>query len=145
MSTKASTFRVSTRSIVFAAFLGMLLVLGYSFGGLTGLAGAHDEDSGPPIEFTPEDLKRARVLFRHYCMDCHGPKLTGKKHDETLFCPDVQGKDLGDYQEAVLDGPDDMPEFQRSFVKASDGYLILSPEDFELLTLHETTFQRNQP
>lgn len=144
MGTKASTFRVSTRSIVFAAFLGMLLVLGYSFGGLTGLAVAHDDDSGP-VAFTPEDLKRARVLFRHYCMDCHGPKMTGDEHDENLFCPDVQGKDVDDYQEAVLEGPDDMPAFLRSFVKASDGYLILSNEDFALLTLHETTFRPNQP
>ncbi len=144
MGTKVSTFWVSTRSIVFAAFLGMLLVLGYSFDGLTGLAVAHDEDSRP-VAFTPEDLKRARVLFRHYCMDCHGPKMTGDEHDENLFCPDVQGKDLDDYQEAVLEGPDDMPAFLRSFVKASDGYLILSNEDFALLTLHETTFRPNQP
>ncbi len=140
-----SRLRAPAPWVSFVVLLGVLLLMGNPFLAVPDVAVAHDEDSGPPIEFTPAELKRARVLFRHYCMDCHGPKLTGKKHDETLFCPDVQGKDLGDYREAVLDGPGDMPEFQRSFVEASDGYLILSDGDFDLLALHETTFQPNQP
>ncbi len=141
-----SRLRAPAPWVSLVVLLGVLLLMGNPFLAVPDVAVAHDEDSGPPIEFTPADLKRARVLFRHYCMDCHGPKLTGKEHDETLFCPDVQGKDLGDYREATLDGPGDMPEFQRSFVlDSSDGYLILSAEDFALLTLHETTFRPNQP
>ncbi len=141
-----SRLRASAPSISFAIFLGVLLLIGTPFVAAPNVAMAHDEDSGPPMEFTPTELSRARLLFRHYCMDCHGPKLTGDEHDDTLFCPDVQGKDLGDYQEAVLDGPDDMPEFTTDpLPDTSDGYLILSTEDFMLLTLHETTFGPDQP
>ncbi len=108
------------------------------------VAVAHDDDeSGTPIQY---DQKRARLLFRHYCMDCHGPKMTGDEHDETLFCPDVQGKDMDDYEEAVREGPDDMPEFEiKSLPGTTDGYLVLSFDDLKLLTLHETTFRPDQP
>ncbi len=72
--------------------------------------------------------------------------MTGDEYDENLLCPDVQGNDQDDYQEAMLEGPDDMPRFQRKFLPdTSDGYLIISAEDFSLLTLHETTFRPNQP
>ncbi len=117
--------------------------MGAPFIALPNVAVAHDEDSGPPIQY---DQKRARLLFRHYCMDCHGPKMTGDEHDETLFCPDVQGKDMDDYEEAVREGPDDMPEFEiRSLSGTTDGYLVLSFDDLKLLTLHETTFRPDQP
>ena len=105
-----------------------------------------DDDSRSRVEFTAEELKRARVLFRNYCMDCHGPKMTGDEHDENLLCPDVQGEDQDDYQEAMLEGPDEMPRFRVKFLDdTSDGYLVLSQQDFELLTQHETTFRPSQP
>jgi len=127
-------------------YLGVLLLMGTPFIAVPSVVVAHDEGSGPPFQFTPVELKRARLLFRHYCMDCHGPKMTGDEHDENLFCPNVQGKDLGDYMEAVREGPDAMPEFQIVIMPgASDGYLILSNEDFALLTRHETTFRPDQP
>ncbi len=126
--------------------LGVLLLVGTPFIAVPSVAVAHDEGSGPPFQFTQVELKRARLLFRHYCMDCHGPKMTGDEFDENLLCPDVQGKDQDDYQEAMLEGPDYMPEFQIMFMSdSSDGYLNLSAEDFALLTEHETTFRPDQP
>ena len=96
------------------------------------------------IDFTdPVKIKRARVLFRNYCMDCNGPKLTGEDFDKALLCPNVQGKDLDDYREVVQEGDGDMPAFLWGM--ESDGYLTLSSEDFLLLTEHETTFRPDQP
>ena len=141
-----SRLRAPAPWVSFVVLLGVLLLMGNPFLAVPDVAVAHDEDSRPPIEFTPAELKRARVLFRHYCMDCHGPKMTGDEHDENLLCPDVQGKDQDDYQEAMLEGPDDMPEFKESFIDdSSNGYLILSTKDFKLLTQHETTFRPSQP
>lgn len=126
--------------------VGVLLLVGTPFIAVPSVAVAHDEDSEPPIEITPKKLVRARLLFRHYCMDCHGPKMTGDEFDENLLCPDVQGKDRDDYAEAIIDGPDEMPEFQVTFLpNLSDGYLVLSVEDYNLLTQHETTFRPDQP
>ena len=130
-------------SVVF--WLSVMLVMAAPFVIAPGVAVADDDDS-PPVNFTPAELKRARLLFRHYCMDCHGPKMTGDEFDENLLCPDVQGKDRDDYAEAIIDGPDEMPEFQVTFVpNLTDGYLVLSVEDYDLLTQHETTFRPNQP
>lgn len=111
------------------------------------IAVAHDDDEpGPGSQLTPEELKRARVLFRNYCMDCHGPKMTGDEHDENLLCPDVQGDDQEEYQEAMLEGPDEMPRFRvMSLSGTSDGYLVISYEDFLLMTQHESTFRPSQP
>ncbi len=126
-----------------ATVLGVISLAGSPFIAVPDVAVAHDEPS-LTFDFTEfETIKRARVLFRAYCMDCHGPKLAGKKFDETLLCPNVQGKDLGDYQEVVLEGDGDMPAFLIS--SESDGYLDLTPEDFDLLTQHETTFRSDQP
>ncbi len=103
-------------------------------------------DDKPQLSFDftdPATIKRARVLFRNYCMDCHGPKLTGEDFDKALLCPNVQGKDLGDYREVVQEGDGDMPAFLISL--ESDGYLTLSFKDFLLLTEHETTFRPDQP
>ncbi len=126
-------------------WLSVLLLVAAPFIVAPGFAVAHDDDS-TPVNFTPAELKRARLLFRHYCMDCHGPKMTGDEFDENLLCPDVQGKDRDDYAEAIIDGPDEMPEFQVTFVpNLSDGYLVLSVEDYDLLTQHETTFRPDQP
>ena len=126
--------------------VGVLLLVGTPFIAVPSVAVAHDEDSEPPIEITPKKLVRARLLFRHYCMDCHGPKMTGDEFDENLLCPDVQGKDRDDYAEAIIDGPDEMPEFQVTFLpNLSDGYLVLSVENSNLLTQHETTFRPDQP
>ncbi len=103
-----------------------------------------DDKSQLSIDFTdPVKIKRARVLFRNYCMDCHGPKLTGEDFDKALLCPNVQGKDLDDYREVVQEGDGDMPAFLWGM--ESDGYLTLSSEDFLLLTEHETTFRPDQP
>lgn len=88
---------------------------------------------------------RAQALFRNYCMDCHGPKLTGEKFDKTLLCPNVQGKSADDYRKAVEDGPDVMPAFRVSPSYVSDGNLLLSYDDFLLLTNHEATFRSTQP
>ena len=139
-----SRLRVSAISVSSAICLGVLLSMGTLFVAVPNVAVAHDDDeSGTPIQY---NQKRARLLFRHYCMDCHGPKMTGDEHDENLFCPDVQGKDMDDYQEAVREGPDDMPAFKiNSLSDTSDGYLVLSFDDFMLLTLHETTFRPDQP
>lgn len=111
------------------------------------IAVAHDDDEpGPGSQLTPEELKRARVLFRNYCMDCHGPKMTGDEYDENLLCPDVQGDDQEEYQEAMLEGPDEMPRFRvMSLSGTSDGYLVISYEDFLLMTQHESTFRPSQP
>lgn len=103
-------------------------------------------DDKPQLSFNFNDpviIKRARVLFRNYCMDCHGPKLTGEDFDKALLCPNVQGKDLDDYREVVQEGDGDMPAFLWGM--ESDGYLTLSFEDFLLLTEHETTFRPDQP
>ena len=129
---------------------GLVLLISTSLVVVSNFATADDDDdsddSGSRVQFTAEELKRARVLFRNYCMDCHGPKMTGDEHDENLLCPDVQGNDQEEYQEAMLEGPDEMPRFRVKFLDdTSDGYLVISAEDFELLTLHETTFRPNQP
>ena len=125
---------------------GLVLLMSTSLVVVSTIAVADDDDSGSRVQFTDEELKRARVLFRNYCMDCHGPKMTGDEHDENLLCPDVQGNDQEEYQEAMLEGPDEMPRFRVKFLDdSSDGYLVISAEDFELLTLHETTFRPSQP
>ncbi len=133
-----------TLIVALATVLGVISMAGSLFIAVPDVAVAHDE---PSLTFDFNDtaiIKRARVLFRAYCMDCHGPKLTGDEFDEALLCPDVQGKDVDDYREVVMEGEDDMPAF---FTRAqrSDGYLDLSFEDFLLLTQHETTFRRDQP
>ena len=141
-----SRLRVPSPRLSRVVLPGVLLLMSTPYLAALNVAVADDEDSDSPIDFTTEELIRARVLFRHYCMDCHGPKMTGDEHDENLLCPDVQGKDQDDYQEAMLEGPDDMPEFKESFIDdSSNGYLILSTKDFKLLTQHETTFRPNQP
>ncbi len=125
---------------------GLVLLISTSLVVVSNIAVADDDDSESRVQFTAEELKRARVLFRNYCMDCHGPKMTGDEYDENLLCPDVQGEDQEDYQEAMLEGPDEMPRFRVKFLDdTSDGYLVISAEDFELLTLHETTFRPSQP
>ncbi len=145
MVTIHDRLRQPTPRLVRAILPSVLLLMGTPFLAAPTIAVA-DDDSDRPIAFPQEKLPRARVLFRHYCMDCHGPKMTGDEYDENLLCPDVQGNDQDDYQEAMLEGPDDMPRFQRKFLPdTSDGYLIISAEDFSLLTLHETTFRPNQP
>ena len=110
--------------------------------GYPGLAFA-DDNGRRSAAFTPEELHRARVLFRNYCMDCHGPKLTGRQFDDALLCPNVQGKGAGEYRETVLEGEDPMPRFRLGL--ESDGYLTLTNMDLFLLTTHEATFRRNQP
>ncbi len=103
-------------------------------------SGASDENTEAPLD--PAELERAELLFRHYCMDCHGPRLTGDDHDFTLLCPNVQGKDVEDYRETVLEGDGDMPRF---FIRPeSNGHLDITWEDFILLTLHEATFPENE-
>ena len=127
--------------------IGIPLLIVAAYVAAPNISVAHDDDdSASQVNFTPEELKRARVLFRNYCMDCHGPKMTGDEYDENLLCPDVQGNDQEEYQEAMLEGPDEMPEFQVEFMPDStDGYLTISAEDFDLLTKHETTFNSSQP
>lgn len=131
---------------IFPLVLGLILAATGYVGGLWhdrsgGLAVA--DDNG--ITFTPEQKRRAQQLFRNYCMDCHGPKLTGEKFDKTLLCPNVQGKGTDEYRKAVLEGPDIMPKFQVSPSYVSDGNLRLSYDDFVLLTNHEATFTSTQP
>ena len=126
---------------------GIPLLAATAFVTTPNISVAHDDDdSASQVNFTPAELKRARVLFRNYCMDCHGPKMTGDEYDENLLCPDVQGNDQEEYQEAMLEGPDEMPRFRVKFLSDStDGYLNISAEDFDLLTKHETTFRPSQP
>ena len=124
--------------------LGVISLAGSLFFAVPDVAVADDEPS-LTFDFTdPAIIARARVLFRAYCMDCHGPKMTGKEFDKALLCPNVQGKDVDDYREVVKEGDGDMPAF---FTRAerSDGYLDLSFQDFLLLTEHETTFRPDQP
>ena len=104
---------------------------------------ADGNDSRSAVSFTPEELRRSRVLFRNYCMDCHGPKLTGREFDHLLLCPNVQGKDAGEYRETVLEGDNPMPRFRLG--PESDGYLTLTDKDLFLMTTHEASFRRNQP
>ena len=39
------------------------------------VSGASDKNKEAPLD--EAELERAQLLFRHYCMDCHGPRLTG--------------------------------------------------------------------
>ena len=103
-------------------------------------SGASDENTEAPLN--EAELERAELLFRHYCMDCHGPRVTGDDHDFTLRCPHVHGTDVEDYREVVLEGDGDMPQF---FIRPeSNGHLDITWEDFILLTLHEATFPENE-
>ena len=97
------------------------------------------------VTLTATQKRRAQILFRNYCMDCHGPKLTGESFDKALLCPNVQGKDAGSYQDAVKSGPGEMPAFQVYTYTASDGNLILNYDDYIWLTNHEPTFNSTQP
>ncbi len=116
-------------------------------------SGASDKNNEPPLD--EAELERAQLLFRHYCMDCHGPRLTGDDHDFTLLCPNVQGKDVDDYRETVREGDGDMPAFfvcdespcectSGGLEPCTNGHLEISIEDFILLTLHEATFPENE-
>ncbi len=130
--------------VLATVLLAVISLAGSLYIGVPDVAVADDKPR-LSIDFTdPVKIKRARVLFRNYCMDCHGPKLTGEDFDKALLCPNVQGKDLGDYREVVQEGDGDMPAFSVEGME-SDGYLTLSFEDFLLLTEHETTFRPDQP
>ena len=129
--------------VLATVLLAVISLVGSLYIAVPDVAVAHDEPQQNLVLINPETIKRARVLFRNYCMDCHGPKLTGEDFDKALLCPNVQGKDLGDYREVVQEGDGDMPAFLMGI--ESDGYLTLSFKDFLLLTEHETTFRPDQP
>ena len=134
---------LTLKFVLATVLLAVISLVGSLYFAAPDVAVADDE---PQLSFNfnnPVIIKRARVLFRNYCMDCHGPKLTGEDFDKALLCPNVQGKDLDDYREVVQEGDGDMPAFLNG-VK-SDGYLTLSFRDFLLLTEHETTFRPDQP
>ena len=140
------TYRRSKRSYVCKITLLIALILtGIGSPLLMNTAGVARADNGTSVTLTPAQKRRAQILFRNYCMDCHGPKLTGESFDKALLCPNVQGKGSGEYQGAVREGPGEMPAFQVYTYEHSDGNLVLNYDDYIWLTNHESTFKSTQP